>query len=194
MRPTGFLGSDLLTPGTPTSVSVDSSVRLIGEDGWYGGVDVANNSGEYTIEAQVLDLTNQDRISGNRLAAASTVYPKEITDLYTQIPDQAIGPDAQLLLDTIKGLADTDNPYELAKFMETYLRGKQFVYSIDLRDQPCDSPSAVECFARYKHGLLPALRLDDGDPAARGEPREPHPDEGRRGVPPGGAAPTAWSA
>ena len=150
-------------------------------------MDVANSPGEYTVEAQVLDLTNQDRISGNRLAAASTAYPKEITDLYTQIPDQAIGPDAQLLLDTIKGLADTDNPYELAKFMETYLHGKQFVYSIDLRDQPCDSPSAVECFARTKHGLLPALRLDDGDPAARGEPREPHPDEGRRGVPPGGA-------
>ena len=36
--------------------------------------------------------------------------------------------------------------------METFLRGKQFTYSIDLRDQPCDSPSAVECFARTKHG------------------------------------------
>lgn len=152
VRPTGFLGSDLLTPGTPTSVDVDSSVRLVGQDGWYGGVDVAGSPGEYTIEAQVLDLTNQDRISGHRLEAASTVYPKELTDLYTQIPEGAIGPDATDLLNTIKELAKTENPYDLAKFMETYLRGKQFVYSIDLRDQPCDSPSAVECFARTKHG------------------------------------------
>jgi hypothetical protein len=44
------------------------------------------------------------------------------------------------------------NPYDLAKAIQDYLRSSRFTYTTDIRGVTCDSPSAVECFARTREG------------------------------------------
>ena len=58
-----------------------------------------------------------------------------------------------------------------------------YKYDTDITDLQCDSVSEVECFAQLQARLLPPLRLDDGDAAARREAGQPDPDPARRGVP-----------
>ena len=54
--------------------------------------------------------TTQELITGHRLEGAGTSYPQEIKDLYTGVPEGAIGPDARELLDTILAEARDDEP------------------------------------------------------------------------------------
>ena len=98
-------------------------------------------------------MTNRTVISGNRLIAAPEVYPQEIHDLYTDVPPDALGVDAKLLLEQVKSHARSSDPYDLATEIVKIL-GNQSVYhyETDITDQVCDSPSQVECFARYKRG------------------------------------------
>ncbi len=153
IRPVDFKGSELLSLGTPTLVDHPSTVKVAGVDGWFTGVDLPSGAGDYTVGARMLRLDETDLISGNRLVAAPEVYPKEITDLYTDVPPDALGVDANLLLEQVKREARSSDPYDLAVEIVKIL-GDQSVYhyATDITDQPCDSPSQVECFARYKRG------------------------------------------
>ena len=113
-----------------------------------------SGTGDYTVEAQVLRLDDQDVISGNRLIAAPEVYPKDITDLYTDVPEDALGPDANVPAGPGEAPrrsrpTPTTSPSEIVKIL-----GNQSVYhyETDITGPTCDSPSQVECFARYKRG------------------------------------------
>ncbi|HEY4190644.1 MAG TPA: transglutaminaseTgpA domain-containing protein [Candidatus Limnocylindrales bacterium] len=152
VRPTSFLSDNLITPGTPVKVNAGAVVSLTGEDGWYQTAEVQGNPAQYTVDAQLLKQGDTDAISGHKLEADTTNYPAEVTDLYTDVPEGAVGPDAEKLLrDVIAYAGGTTNPYDLAAAMDEYLRSSRFKYSIDLTDQQCDA-SAVECFARTKTG------------------------------------------
>ena len=153
IRPADFRGSELLSLGTPTVVDHPSTVKVTGVDGWFTGVELPSGSGEYTVAAKVLRLDETDLISGNRLIAAPEVYPREITDLYTDVPQDALGVDANLLLEQVKSHAKSSDPYDLAvEIMKILGNQSVYHYATDVTDQDCDSPSQVECFARYKRG------------------------------------------
>jgi Transglutaminase-like superfamily len=142
----------LLTPGLPVSTSRQGDV-LLTDGAWYAGVDVGGDQAPYTVDAAVLNLGDTAVISGHRLEKAGTTYPKTVTDLYTSVPEGTLGPDANALLDAIELKATSDDPYDLAVAMVNYLADdKLFTYDPDLSDNPCTSPSAVECFARTRHG------------------------------------------
>ncbi len=153
IRPAAFSGGELLSLGTPTAVDQPSTVKVAGADGWFTGIELPSGTGAYTVEAQMLRLDETNKISGSRLVAAPEVYPQEIEDLYTDVPRDALGPDARALLAQVKLEATSSDPYDLAMAVIKIL-GNQSVYryDTDITDQVCDSPSQVECFARYKRG------------------------------------------
>ena len=76
-----------------------ANVLLFGEEDWFAGAQFPGGaSGAYTATAAVPRLeidTGKDAggITKEKLrAAAGSVYPQEILDLYTGVPDGAIGP------------------------------------------------------------------------------------------------------
>jgi len=144
----------LLAPGIPVATDQDANVVVTGADGWFASVRLDDGREPYTVEARVLQLDdNQELLTANRLEVAGTTYPADIEALYTSVPPGAIGPDARELLDGILEDAGTTNPYRLAAYMQDYLRtSKDFTYDKDLSDEACDG-SAVECFARTRHGF-----------------------------------------
>jgi hypothetical protein len=153
VHPEAYHDTLLLAPGIPTSVDRTSNVLLAGEAGWFAGVDLPGGRDPYTVSASLLRLDDPLAITGNRLIAAPEVYPKEISALYTAVPDGTLGPDATSLLHTVMGLSPTSDPYNLAMTIQDYLRSDaNFTYETNLTGVSCDSPSAVECFARTKKG------------------------------------------
>ena len=79
VRPDNFAGTSLLTPGLPTDVTAGAVVSLTGPDGWFQGADIQGDPSEYTVDAEVMQEGDTDVISGNRLTAASTAYPTDVT-------------------------------------------------------------------------------------------------------------------
>jgi transglutaminase-like putative cysteine protease len=153
VRPDSYQDPIMLSPGTPTSVSIDASVLFGGKDGWFDGVELDGNRSAYSVTARVLDLGDTAVISGNRLRIAGTDYPAEIRARYTDVPAGAMGPDARDLLATIIAKSRPQDPYDLAVAIEAYLRDdSHFRYNLDVRGVTCSSDSAVECFARTKQG------------------------------------------
>jgi transglutaminase-like putative cysteine protease len=153
VQPEDYRGTEVLSLGTPTEVDHPSTVRVAGVDGWLTGIDLPPGTGEYTIDARLMRNDEPDVISSSRLIAAPEVYPQEVTDLYTDLPAGTLGVDANLLLEQVRRQADSSDPYDLAMEIVKIL-GNQSVYRYDtnVTDLSCDSPSQVECFARYKRG------------------------------------------
>jgi transglutaminase-like putative cysteine protease len=154
VRPAAYQQGLLLAPGAPVTLDRAADLSVTGTDGWFAAVDVDRGSEPYSVTARVLQLDDtQQVLTGHRLEAAGTAYPAEIRALYTEVPDNAIGPDAQELLDRILADAGTTNPYRLAMYMQEYFQNtKDFTYDNDLTDDPSCNAGAVECFARVHRG------------------------------------------
>ena len=158
VTPKAYTEPYLLVPGAPETVDRGTNVLLFGEEEWFAGAQFPGGaSGEYTATAAVprleIDTTKDGGgITKEKLrAAAGSVYPQEIVDLYTGVPDGAIGPWAQQLLDEVIAKSPSDNPFDLADTMQNVLLSSEFSYNTNLTDVNCE-PSAVECFARIKKG------------------------------------------
>ncbi len=151
VRPDNYHDSLLLSPGTPTEVDRAANVLLQGDDGWFAGVDLPGGQDPYTVVSSVL-RQDEEGVTGNGLRAASEDYPDDITALYTGIPAEAMGQGANDLLATVLAMSPSQDPYDLAVTMQTYLSSDAFDYKTDLVGIECDSPSAVECFARTRTG------------------------------------------
>jgi transglutaminase-like putative cysteine protease len=155
VQPVGLSGSWALSPLDPSSVNRDADVVVLGEGGYFAGLRLRTGSAPYSVVAAVPVRGEgvPGGLSENRLRAAGRDYPVEIFATYTTVPPDAIGPEARLLLDRIKQLARSDNPFDLAKTTEQYLRSQAFTYDADVRDlERCAEMGAVECFARYRQG------------------------------------------
>lgn len=153
VRPEGYHDSLLLAQGTPVEVDRAANVLLQGDDGWFAGVDLPGDRAPYTVTSDVLRLEDDTGVTENGLRAAPEDYPADITARYTSIPKDAIGPDAEDLLQTILAMSPSTDPYDVANTMEGYLRSDQpFHYTTNLTGVKCDSASAVECFARTHQG------------------------------------------
>jgi transglutaminase-like putative cysteine protease len=153
IQPEGYHDSLLLAQGAPIEVNRPANVLLQGDDGWFAGVDLPGDRQPYTVTSRVLRLDTDSGITENGLRAAPEDYPAEVTARYTAVPEGAIGPDAAELLQTLLALSPSRDPYDLAHTMETYLRADEpFHYTTNITGVDCDSPSAVECFARTHQG------------------------------------------
>ncbi|MBI3750239.1 MAG: transglutaminase domain-containing protein [Chloroflexi bacterium] len=162
IEPQGYVDSSVLSPQTIAWVDRPSTVLGVGEQNRFATVEIPG-TGPYTIEALVQNLG--DATSGlteNRLRAAGRNYPTDVTATYLQVPDNAIGPEAQGILDQVeaslggKDAAET-RPYDLARALEAYFRDPaNFTYATDVRSevraQCAGGISTVECFARIRRG------------------------------------------
>ena len=151
VHPSDFRDTLMLSPGTPTSVSRSANLLLFGSEGWFAGVDLPGSRDPYAVTASVLRTEEGDGLTENRLRAAGQDYPPDIAARYTAVPADAMGPDARALLEAIRATTTSDNPFDLAKAMEAYLRSNRFQYTADVTGIQCDA-GAVECFAREKTG------------------------------------------
>jgi transglutaminase-like putative cysteine protease len=157
ITPDGFTDSTVISPQTIKWVDRAATVRVIGDR--FTTVE-AGGGGSYTIAALIPTVGGANGLTENKLRAAGTTYPDDITRQYLAVPDHALGPAALSILGDVRGLATgaggpRGNPYDLAKTMETYLRSDQFHYQADVRDlirAQCSGLSSIECFARTRHG------------------------------------------
>lgn len=162
ITPDAFITRTILSPNTVQSVDRATNAIVLGQAGWFTSLESADASGAYNVTALVPDYTDDSGITEPNLRTASVDYPQEVLDLYTALPEGAVGPNAKLLLDLIKqtvnapGYADPSNPYDLAKTMQDFLRsGANFTYDEDVRDERnanCGNASTVECFAIMRRG------------------------------------------
>jgi len=164
VQPMQNTGKTVLAPGTPTTLDKDADVTLIGPTGSVSAVE-RREGGPYTITTQLrLPGNKTGQLNGAALSAAGTDYPKEITDLYLQIPPDAMpagGWAATLLKQFVADAPDPDNPYKFAEYLrEQFVKlprdGGLFTYQTDVSDlgvSACKDISTVECFAHYKRGF-----------------------------------------
>jgi transglutaminase-like putative cysteine protease len=159
--PDGFRDQTVVGPNEIETVDHATVGKVVGADGWLSRILLQESSTSYSITALVPVF--QD-VSGGltqaRLRAAGTDYPAELKAIYTQLPEGALGPRATEVLNQIKRLvrvpegADPNNPYDLARTMESYL-SRNFAYNAnvkELRDTQCAGVSSTECFAIIGQG------------------------------------------
>jgi transglutaminase-like putative cysteine protease len=154
-RAAGYPGPLVLSPQTPVGADLGGVLTVAGDAGFMGSLRLDGNPQAYEVTALVPTIgdTEPTGLTANRLRAAGTDYPVEVAARYLNVPGDAVGPNALALLAEIEQLAP-DNPYDLARTMETVLRNPtRFTYDTDIRDVDCAGMSAVECLATYKQGF-----------------------------------------
>jgi hypothetical protein len=157
VNPAEYGGAYVLSPADPGTADKDLKVDVVGQDGYFASVQLANGSTSYSSVAL---LPVEGDVPGGRtenvLRAAGQNYPDEIRRLYTDVPAGTLGPDALDLLKSLEAEAKADvgdrpvTPFDLANTMERELR--TFKYEVDVRSLDCATISVVECFARFKQG------------------------------------------
>lgn len=157
-----FVTNTILSPNTVQSVDRPTNAFVVGEDGWFASLEATDSGGIYNVTALVPDYTDATGITEPNLRTAGTDYPEELLAIYTALPQGAMGTNADLLMKAIKAqvrapaYADPNNPFDLAKTMQDYLRNPaNFTYDADVRDEKvgrCGDVSTVECFAIIQKG------------------------------------------
>ena len=152
----------IVGPNAIASVDRGTIARTLGSDGWFSTVESTGDIAPYTVTALIpVAAETTGALTEAQLRAAGSDYNAELLGIYTQLPDNALGPQAQQLLDTIEAQVnvpdgfDPDNAYDLARAIERYLSNDQnFQYDSDVREerQVCGNVSTVECFAIIKRG------------------------------------------
>jgi transglutaminase-like putative cysteine protease len=176
--------STIFTPSDPATVSIDTTVNLVGPQHYFGSLE-ADGWKSYTATALVPkedDPTGATGFTQNQLRAAGQNYPAAIRELYlAPPPDGTLGPESLALLAEINGdVAKAGlqaDPFDIATTMRDVLRDPSgpFHYNTDvtsLVQGPCKDLSTVECFATYKQGYcqyfattMALLLRKDGIPA-----------------------------
>jgi transglutaminase superfamily protein/uncharacterized protein DUF4129 len=162
IAPQAFIDSAAVSPLTIDWVDRPSTVLGVGEQNRFTTVQLAGGSGPYTEQVLIPNIGDATGgITENRLRAAGRNYPSDIDSVYLQLPDNAIGPAAQAILDQVEARfgskADAEaKPYDLARALEGYLHDPaNFTYATDVQAKvraQCDGVSTVECFARIRRG------------------------------------------
>lgn len=177
-----FRARSILAPNMVQSVDQPSDAITVGADGWFTSVESTSNASTYVVDAQIPVFQDvQGGTTEARLRAAGTAYGSpDLTDLYTFLPEGSIGPATRALLADVRAAVpadrDPDNPYDLARTMETYFRSPaNFQYTDDVRDlrrEQCADVSSAECFAIIKQGYceyyattMAVLLREEGIPA-----------------------------
>jgi hypothetical protein len=138
----------VVSPGTPLTVNRPVTFTTVGRHGDLGMLALSN-AAPYTVTARVPSSVIAD---ANELRAAGTMYPPEVTRLYTVQAVGIFGPNLQALQDEIVRTSASAAPYDLAERLVTVLRSAGYTYDVDVRDIDCGTMSAAECFAATRRG------------------------------------------
>ena len=163
IRPDAFREHTVLSPNVLQWVDRSSNAIGIGGGRSFVSVESDDSLDAYNISAMIPVLADvPGGITEARLRQAGRDYPPELYGIYTNLPKDAIGPEAQKLLNTIRATVspppdvDPTNAYDLARAMEKYLNSSaNFTYDPDVRIEmrsQCGNVSSVECFAIMKRG------------------------------------------
>lgn len=152
-----YRGSFIVSPQAPLAVDHDATVRLVGDNGFFGAVELPGNPDQYTMNALVPVRGDKEpgALTANRLRVAGQDYPDAIRTQYLDV-GSALGPRSLALLGTMEAAAQGDNatwnPYDLASTMERMFRdGNEFTYVTNVQGV-CGDLSIPECFATYRRG------------------------------------------
>jgi hypothetical protein len=149
-------GSTVFIPGTLSQLDQPSTIELVGTPGFIAAVDRNFGSDPYTVTTFLPADEKEGGLTQERLRAAGTAYPPDIVATYGKktVPPGALGTAAKALLADIEERSPSNDPYDLAKTIESTLRDNtQFRYDTDLTDENCQDESVVECFALLKAGF-----------------------------------------
>lgn len=154
VTPLSYRGTTVFSPDTPDTIDRATRIALVGDGQYFGTLDLIGDVGPYSVTALVRTTGDQSPggLTENKLRVAGQDYPSLIRSLYLSVPDGSLGPDSLALLKTIRGLAPLNDPYDLARTMEQYLRSPVFTYNTDVSGLDCGDRSVVECFAKFKQG------------------------------------------
>ncbi len=163
ISPEAYRDETIVGPNTIASVDRGTIAKTVGVGGWFVTVESTEDIGTYSVTALIpVSQDTPGALTEAQLRTAGTDYPAELRAIYLALPDGAMGPASQELLQTIKSRVnvrdgfDPDNPYDLARTMERYLADDaNFDYDADVKQerQACGSAvSTVECFAMIKRG------------------------------------------
>jgi Transglutaminase-like superfamily/Domain of unknown function (DUF4129) len=154
----------ILGPNELQWVDRTSNAISVGGGDYFTAVESDDSLDTYNIAAKVPLLQDvQGGITEARLRQAGTSYPPELFGIYTDLPENAMGPASTKLLNDIKAtvprLPDVDptNAFDLAHAMESYLSSSSnFTYDPDVRremqTQCGGNVSSTECFALMRRG------------------------------------------
>ncbi len=146
--------STIFAPSTPLAVDAPVTVKLVGTEGHLASIDRRPSKNPYTVSA-LIPLRGDGAgasLTQNRLRAAGTAYPPEISALYLGLPPEALGPESEKILAEVRAFG-ARNPYDIAASIVRILQDPaKFTYSTDIRGVDCAGVSVVECFAIAKGG------------------------------------------
>ncbi len=156
ITPKSIINDYVVSPQAIETVDQATRVKVTGTEDWFATV-AFDGAAQYTVTALVPVIGDvPGGITENRLRAASRDYSNDMKHIYTAVPDKAIGPAAQAILDDVLVETPDKNPYDLALNMQNYLLdGSRFHYQSDVTDlvnEQCSGLSTVECFARIRAG------------------------------------------
>jgi hypothetical protein len=154
VTPEGFHDATMISPATPTTADQGVRVSYVGAGGYFTVLERDRGNGPYQLTASVqVEGNGPGELNDSALRATGRAYPPEVLELYTQIPDGAIGPNAQALEDKITAIAG-DDPIDIAEALQKELRdGNKYHYSTDVSGVDCGNRSTTECFATFKQGF-----------------------------------------
>ena len=156
ITPDTFRSDLVVSPQLIRQIDQAATVHVAGPARFFSAVEF-QGAETYAVTALVpVYGSDPGAITANRLRVASRVYPSEIQRIYLAVPSGAIGPRARALLKAVVDRAPKDNPYDLARTMEDYLKdSKNFQYATNVQDEvqaDCQGLSSVECFATIRTG------------------------------------------
>lgn len=183
VTPVSFDGPQVVGPDAIESVDVPVEAVAVGAERWFTSID-RRGSGPYALSALLpVPSAAPGRLNEATLRGAGQAYSASMLGVYTQLPEDAVGPASIALLEEIRAAVpsgqDPRNPYDLARAMERFLlEPANFAYDADVRaevTESCDGLSTVECFATIRRGYcefyattMAVLLRESGIPARIG--------------------------
>ena len=156
IRPLSGLFKVAFSPIDPASISRDTSLTTVGQDGFYQSIQIDGRD-PYTVTAMVPKLADIDGgVTQSRLRAAGTDYPQAVVNRYTKFPAGSMGrASRELIADVVLRVkrAGEFTPYDLAMALVNEFQSARYTYSTQIPGVCDQDPSIVECFAVHKTGF-----------------------------------------
>lgn len=150
-----YASVDATPPPQATPAPGETPAEEIPADGFFATVTAPDASRPYTVTALVPDVDPADPngLTANRLRAAGDAYPAPVAALYTGLLPGTVGTETRLLLERIEKESEAENPYDLARAVERFLRDPaNFTYDTDVSDIECGGRGVTDCFIVSRRG------------------------------------------
>jgi transglutaminase-like putative cysteine protease len=176
VTPDEYRGSYALSPIVPLSINRASSLAGGGKQGFFQALEIGGHD-PYSVTARVPLRGDEDGgLTQSLLKAAGGSYPADIYSRYTALPPNAVGKEAQKVLDDVlqrmHAAGVPDDPFDVSVALVNELHSSRFHYVANVQDVNCGTMSVAECFAASKKGycehyatLMTVLLRSHGIPA-----------------------------